>query len=210
LPTIKKTLCYKRNFMKAILSNLTKKEEIVICNISNFIALFIANKMDFFRSPEFSAKVLDDNLNFITPALSGNGIMNAGGLTISIYMLLVSPYEMTKNNVFYKNYNDLIDNVNNALVNGNFGVNVSSNTYNYSCKKSKPIDFIRHMRNSASHTNISFDGNKFIFFDTNSKTGESISFSIPKTEVGNLLVRLLHAAQSIVDAINNRNARTTV
>lgn len=196
--------------MKAILSNLTEKEEVVICNISNFIALFIANNMDFFRSPEFSAKLLDDNLNFITPALSGNGIMNSGGLTISIYMLLVSPHEMTKNDSFYNNYSQHLIDINNDLANGAFGVSIKSDTYKYSSIKGQPVNFIKHMRNSAAHTNISFDGNNFIFFDTNSKTNESISFSIPKTEVGNLLVRLLHAAQSIVDAINNRNAQTTV
>jgi hypothetical protein len=137
---------------------------------------------DYFNGMNFGSL---DIKNF----LEKNGIDNQGSAVMSLYAMLVVPYELIRNN-----YNIEFSAMNSFL--GQKTKNVTT-TYHNDASNS---DFMYHLRNAVAHCRISFkEGDSIVFADSNGakKAVKKKDFygELPLTDLGAFLHQLQHVIQ---------------
>lgn len=112
-----------------------------------------------------------------------SGIENPATLQMFLYALLVVPYELNKNHELNMKFNELNQFIEKYIINSQS---------NYPDDKNG-IKFVKHIRNSISHSKCSFNSNDsecFItFFDHDDSRGRSYKcdFTIRTEDIGKLL-----------------------
>lgn len=115
-----------------------------------------------------------------------SGIGNPATLQMFLYALLVAPYEMNKEHKLNMEFEKLNQFINKYII---------DSQSNYSYDKNE-INYIRHIRNSISHSKCNFfteNKNDFItFLDQDNSHGNSYKcdFTIRTADVGKLLEKI--------------------
>lgn len=115
-----------------------------------------------------------------------SGIGNPATLQMFLYALLVAPYEMNKEHKLNMEFEKLNQFINKYII---------DSQSNYSYDKNE-INYIRHIRNSISHSKCNFfteNKNDFItFWDQDNSHGNSYKcdFTIRTADVGKLLEKI--------------------
>jgi len=163
------------------MTQLTKNQNLIFSSFfTTKLILALEEKKFTKRSGYFKKLNLPD---FIKEELKAIRLDNNGSMLMMFYALLVIPKELIQEE-FENDYKDI----------DKFISDISAETTtNY--KSDEPqIQYIKHIRNSVAHANISFDNNCIIFNDKyeNKKTGKNYTFStsIERSKIFLFLIKL--------------------
>lgn len=153
--------------------NLNQTDNLVIQSYLTTSFLLELKKANFLKSDYY------DKLTFINDFTKKHltiiGIDNQGALLMSLYALLVIPKQLLSQK-FPSEFVSLNNIVNKIK---------SKSESNYK-SDSLSINYVRHIRNSVAHANVTFIDNESVTFtDENAK--EKCTITIPLVKVGNLI-----------------------
>jgi len=159
-------------------ANLTQHDNLLLQSYYTFSLLVELKNNNFLESNYFS------EMSFGNPEIKRAlkdeiKIDNQGCAMMALYSMLVLPLEIVQKS--YQSEYEVIR---------QFLETHTRNTQPTSADK-KPIDFIRHIRNSVSHASVEFRENDVVIFsDYNSKIKETFSTELSLSKLGEFINRL--------------------
>lgn len=158
--------------------DLTQEDNLLIQSYMTVTFLLELKNLDFlnssyYKEAEFQDKYVKENLPTI-------GIDNQGSLLMVLYAMLVIPNESIKNR-----FTDEFNKLNKVVHNIKNDAKTESNYKN----ESEAIDYIKHIRNSVAHANVSFTPNAEVIFSDSrynfkTKENENCTIAIPLADIG--------------------------
>jgi len=172
---------------------ITQEENIILQSYMTVSLLAELGNHNFFSSDYF--KKMEFGNSTIKQFLQISGTDNQGSVIMSLYAMLVIPYELIR-----KNYPNEFSSMNDFLKNK---VEIVNTTYH-----SNPLasDLMYHLRNSVAHCRVSFTEEKSVVFtDSNRNNTKEFTGKLPLTELSQFIHKLQLVIQiQVIKNIQNR------
>lgn len=171
---------------------ITKEENLILQSYVTTSLLAELGNNKFFVSKYF------EQMNFGQPAikeiLSKQGIDNQGCAIMSLYAMLVVPYELIRTK-FQSDF---------AVMNQFLFKSVKNSTTTYHDCVSKS-DFMYHLRNAVAHCRVEFkDRDCMVFSDQNSSGNKKFKADLPLVQLSEFVHKLQGIQLKVVKGIQSR------
>lgn len=171
---------------------ITQEENLILQSYMTVSLLVELGNNKFFESEYFNS--MQFGQPYFKETLREKGVDNQGSAIMSLYAMLVVPYELVR-----KKFPDEFLSMNDFLKRK---TNIVSTSYH---KNALDSDLMYHLRNAVSHCRVSFEGGSIFFTDSNKSNTKEFSGNLSLKDLSMFMHNLQLVIQmKVVKEIQSR------